>query len=163
MVPTAQEKYPWIPCLHCVLPRCLFMKNVIRKIENEESLVGIIIGCQNRLGGNQKSDAMLNDIMYIQKYEKARMFLWPPETRFMRVILLLTHSKQMVEGLNTTGTHDAYTSSDCENDTTDERINRDEMWDEIDKFQYNVLVPSGTISLYQPTYFAWPFASYVSY
>ena len=124
-------------------------------------MLGMIIGCQNRLGGNQKSEAMLNDIMYIQKYEKARTFLWPPETRFMRVILLLTHSKHMTEGLNTTGAHDACKSSDCDNDTTDERINRDEMRDEIDRVQWNVLVPSGTIRLYQPTFLRWNFTSYV--
>lgn len=38
-----------------------------------------------------------------------------------------------MEGLNKTGAHDAYTSTDCDNDTTDEKINRDEMWDKIDK------------------------------
>ena len=111
------------------------MKNVIKKIEKEESLVGIIIGCQNRLGDNQKSKAMLTDTMYVQKQEKARTFLWAPETWFMRIILLLTHSKHMMEGLNITGAHDAYKSSDCDNDKTDERINRDEMWDEIDRVQ----------------------------
>ena len=102
-------------------------------------MVGINIGCQNRLGGNRKSKAMLNDIMYIQKCEKARTFSWPLETRCIRVILLLTHPKHMMKGLNTTGAHDAYKSSDCDNDTTDERINRDEMWDEIDRVRCPVV------------------------
>ena len=65
------------------------------------------------------------DQMCIKMYLQTRKFLWSPNTRFLKILLLLKFFKQMTGGLYAIVAKDAYTLLNLDSYIIDDRFGRD--------------------------------------
>ena len=93
-----KENYPWISFLHCILHIGSLVMQDIGKIPQVAKIVETVLDIQNWFHSNQKAAAIVNK-MCLKVYGQTRKFLWAPEIRFVKIILLLKRFKHMMGAL----------------------------------------------------------------